>query len=83
MLTTDVESCGINNRRTKGYSSLSLEDPILLPKLKCEKIWTREFERLKPTSKSVVADDSLGKVLCTGNYRKVSYKTYKYSDSTG
>jgi hypothetical protein len=36
-----------------------------LPKLKCEQSWGREFERLKASTKSVVANDSFAKALAT------------------
>ena len=82
-ISITIDSCGINNTRSRIYNSIALEDPIILPKVICEKMWSREFQRLKLKSKANVYDNSFAKVLCTGNYRKVNYRTFEYSESTG
>ena len=79
-----LEWCGLNNTKVAGHSSISLEDPKLFPKVYCEKIWNREFERLKVVdSKLIYSEDSPAKVLCSGNYRKISYRAFEYSEVTG
>ena len=78
-----LEWCGVNNSRSTGYNSVSLEDPTLFPKVYCEKIWAREFQRLAVVDSNQTFDeDSPAKVLCTGNYRKVEYKIFEYSKAT-
>ena len=79
-----LEWCGVNNSRIAGYSSVSLEDPMLFPKVYCERIWARECERLAVVdSNQIFNEDSRAKVLCAGNYRKVEYKTFEYSHLNG
>ena len=63
---------------------MSLEEPQLFPKVYCEKIWAREYERLNVVNTNqMFQEDSPAKILCTGNYRKVEYKSIKYSDALG
>ena len=63
---------------------MSLEAPQLFPKVYCEKIWTREYDRLTAVNTSQIFDEeSPAKILCTGNYRKVEYRSFKYSDVLG
>ena len=79
-----LEWCGLNNTKVAGHSSISLEDPKLFPKVYCEKIWKREYERLTVAdSKLIFSEDSPAKVLCSGNYRKLSYRAFEYSEVTG
>ena len=76
----NVESCGVNNKRISLPKTISLEDPIILPKETCVKIWAREAQRLDDQQDG---DYSFAKVLCTGNYRKSTYGVFEYSEVTG
>ena len=70
----------MNNKRIPLPKTISLEDPIILPKETCEKIWAREVQRLDDQQDG---DYSFAKVLCTGNYRKSTYGVFEYSEVTG
>ena len=79
-----LEWCGVNNSKIVGYESMSLEEPQLFPKVYCEKIWSREYERLSAVNTNQIYDeDTTAKILCTGNYRKVEYRSFKYSATLG
>ena len=63
---------------------MSLEEPKLFPKVYCEKTWMREYERLTAVNTNQMFDEkSPAKILCTGNYRKVEYRSFKYSAALG